>query len=52
MGASSVQEVAEVEKGVSRCQELEKSLQEETHAQDYVFILTGSVYIINHEYAM
>lgn len=31
MGASSVQEVAEVEQGVSRCQELEESLQEKMH---------------------
>lgn len=33
MGASSVQEVAEVEQGVSRCQELEESLQEKMHTQ-------------------
>lgn len=33
MGASFVQEVAEVEQGVSRCQELHESLQEITNTQ-------------------
>lgn len=33
MGASFVQEVAEVEQGVSRCQELQESLQERTNTR-------------------
>lgn len=33
MRASFVQEVAEVEKSVSRCQELQESLQEKRHTQ-------------------
>lgn len=36
VGASFVQEVAEVEQGVSRCQELQESLQEGTRAQGLV----------------
>lgn len=34
--ASFVQEVAEVEQSVSRCQELKESLQERTHTQGLV----------------
>ncbi len=37
MGASFVQEVAEIEQGVPRCQELQKSLQERTDTQGLVY---------------
>lgn len=42
--ASFVQEVAEVEQGVSRCQELQESLQERTNTQSLVLFQTLAKY--------
>lgn len=44
VGASFVQEVAEVEQGVSRCQELQESLQERTNTQSLVLLQTLTKY--------
>lgn len=44
VGASFVQEVAEVEQGVSRCQELQESLQERTNTQSLVLFQTLTKY--------
>lgn len=43
MGASFVQEVAEVEQGVSRCQELQESLEKRTYMQSLVLFQTLKV---------
>lgn len=43
MGASFVQEVAEVEQGVPGCQELQESLQRKTNS----YIFTPSTHFLN-----
>ena len=50
MGASFVQEVAEVEQGVSRCQKLEEFLQEVRNIQFYIFTNQRSPSVLKTEF--